>query len=375
MAEGETESDDKTPVTFSFEMVKTGSAILGITVLYNSSDAWSKMGVIVREVLENGLVATWNSQSFEPRVVLQGDLIFQVNDVHSDTDAMVKEMKTKSRVRLHIEKKGGPLLGRLSAELEIPVKTAAATSLPCSSPPVPKPPPLPPSPASLKFVKTAAATSLPGSSPPVPKPPPLPPSPASLKFVGPWRYNGPDVAGGVGSPETARLARKSVPSEHPSPLPAELPHSRLCSAISSDRSRAKPVPPPKCPPPSAKPPAPPPLAFGVPPPAPPSALDLMPPAYVPPPAMAHPRARKGRAESSGPESGALVIPVSLLRGRHATVDELLPQLVKPENLPYPRRLAPFLPGQASPPTSMPVFRKRPGPPQEGNGVDAWHRWQ
>merc|ERR1712217_368837 len=89
-------------LTFSLVVKKTPGASLGIDVTYSCAAVWTRNGLFVTKVFADGIVAAWNKTSEEPRRVCQGDFIFQVNEVHGDTVAMIQEMKVKKTLNIHI---------------------------------------------------------------------------------------------------------------------------------------------------------------------------------------------------------------------------------------------------------------------------------
>jgi len=87
---------------FRVELHKTKRGSLGIDVTYSPTASWTRNGVFVTGVFEDGLVAKWNAERQEPRCVCSGDFIFQVNGVHSDTASMIQEMKVKQTLTIHV---------------------------------------------------------------------------------------------------------------------------------------------------------------------------------------------------------------------------------------------------------------------------------
>jgi len=94
-------------LTFSLVIKKTDKR-LGIDVSYSNAEAWTRNGVFIARVLEDGLVATWNVRSKEPRKVRPGDFIFQVNDVHADTVSLIQELKVKQQLTIHVLRRSAP---------------------------------------------------------------------------------------------------------------------------------------------------------------------------------------------------------------------------------------------------------------------------
>merc|ERR550532_3307045 len=91
------------PLTFSIVLKKEANQSLGIDVHYSSAAGpWARNGVFVVDLQETSVIAAWNRASQEPRCVRRGDFIFQVNEVHSDTVAMIQEMKVKEHLTIHI---------------------------------------------------------------------------------------------------------------------------------------------------------------------------------------------------------------------------------------------------------------------------------
>mmetsp|Transcript_151882 Transcript_151882/g.386091 ORF Transcript_151882/g.386091 Transcript_151882/m.386091 type:complete len:366 (+) Transcript_151882:180-1277(+) len=89
-------------LTFSLVVHKTPGCPLGIDVTYSSAATWTRNGVFVARVFEDGIVAEWNAKSEEPRRVRPGDFLFQVNHVHGDPLAVIQEMKVKQTLTIHI---------------------------------------------------------------------------------------------------------------------------------------------------------------------------------------------------------------------------------------------------------------------------------
>jgi len=94
-------------LTFSLVIKKTDK-LLGIDVSYSNAEAWTRNGVFIARVFEDGLVATWNARSREPRKVKPGDFIFQVNDVHGDTVSLIQELKVKQQLTIHVLRRSAP---------------------------------------------------------------------------------------------------------------------------------------------------------------------------------------------------------------------------------------------------------------------------
>lgn len=89
-------------LTFSLTVKKTPGASLGIDVTYSCAAVWTRNGLFITKVFEDGIVAAWNTTSEEPCRVRQGDFILQVNEVHGDTVAMIQEMKVKKQLKIHV---------------------------------------------------------------------------------------------------------------------------------------------------------------------------------------------------------------------------------------------------------------------------------
>lgn len=98
-------------LTFSLVIKKTAGMSLGIDVAYSSAAAWTRNGVFIARVFEDGIVAAWNARSQEPRRVQPGDFIFQVNNIHGDTVSMIQEMKVKQQLTIHILRRSSAMAG------------------------------------------------------------------------------------------------------------------------------------------------------------------------------------------------------------------------------------------------------------------------
>lgn len=129
-------------LTFSLAIRKTNGTSLGIDVTYSSAAAWTRNGVFIARVFENGLVANWNAESREPFVVQTGDFIFQVNEVFGDTVAMIQEMKMKSDLSIFVLRRSGAAASSLvppasiaPAAAEQPAKGAVPKAKPEEEPP------------------------------------------------------------------------------------------------------------------------------------------------------------------------------------------------------------------------------------------------
>lgn len=97
-----TQGSAEPPRTYVVVLQKVVGASLGVDVTYKSSASWTRNGVFVARVLEDGLVADWNASHEESNSVCPGDFIFQVNGVHGDTVSMIQEMKVKQTLTLHL---------------------------------------------------------------------------------------------------------------------------------------------------------------------------------------------------------------------------------------------------------------------------------
>mmetsp|Transcript_72505 Transcript_72505/g.212510 ORF Transcript_72505/g.212510 Transcript_72505/m.212510 type:complete len:269 (-) Transcript_72505:438-1244(-) len=93
---------EEPPLRFSIVIQKPDGVNLGIDVAYSPKATWTRHGVFVSKVVEDGLVDAWNLESQDPRRVQPGDFIFQVNDVHSDTVSIIMELKVKQTVTIHV---------------------------------------------------------------------------------------------------------------------------------------------------------------------------------------------------------------------------------------------------------------------------------
>lgn len=105
-------SANEPQLTFSLSVKKTQGKSLGIDVTYSQAAVWTRNGLFITKVFADGIVAAWNETSEAPRHVCQGDFIFQVNEVHGDTVAMIQEMKVKKTLNIHILRRPNvPLAG------------------------------------------------------------------------------------------------------------------------------------------------------------------------------------------------------------------------------------------------------------------------
>lgn len=92
------------PLHFNLVIRKAAGTDLGIDVAYSSASesSWTRNGIFIARVFEDGAVAAWNDRSAEPRRVRPGDFIFQVNNIHSDTISMIQEIKVKQMLTIHV---------------------------------------------------------------------------------------------------------------------------------------------------------------------------------------------------------------------------------------------------------------------------------
>mmetsp|Transcript_22637 Transcript_22637/g.63117 ORF Transcript_22637/g.63117 Transcript_22637/m.63117 type:complete len:198 (+) Transcript_22637:160-753(+) len=94
-------------LVFKLAIKKSPGASFGIDVTYSSAATWRRHCLFIARVFDSGLVADWNTNSLENKVC-PGDLIFQVNDKRGDTVAMIKEMKVKQEVDVHVVRRPMP---------------------------------------------------------------------------------------------------------------------------------------------------------------------------------------------------------------------------------------------------------------------------
>eukprot|EP00427_Karlodinium_veneficum_P013322 CAMPEP_0169073242 /NCGR_PEP_ID=MMETSP1015-20121227/6636_1 /TAXON_ID=342587 /ORGANISM="Karlodinium micrum, Strain CCMP2283" /LENGTH=249 /DNA_ID=CAMNT_0009132477 /DNA_START=88 /DNA_END=834 /DNA_ORIENTATION=+ len=104
-------------LTFSMVIKKVPNMSLGIDVTYSSAASWTKHGVFISQVAKDGLIAACNAKNEEPYQVLPGDFIFQVNDVHGNTQKMVQEMKTKRELSIHVLRRNPSLAQKTGSSL------------------------------------------------------------------------------------------------------------------------------------------------------------------------------------------------------------------------------------------------------------------
>ena len=89
---------------FTAVISRETSANLGVDVTYRS---WTGDRVFITKVFEDGLVAEWNSKNDPFKHICPGDFIFQVNGISGDTVAMIKELKFKTDLTIHVRKRCG----------------------------------------------------------------------------------------------------------------------------------------------------------------------------------------------------------------------------------------------------------------------------
>merc|ERR1719253_1911819 len=65
------------------------------------------LGLNVTKVNDDGLIPSWNASQQEPFRVRPGDLVVQVNRVVGNPGLIVKEIKTKPQLQMHILRKNG----------------------------------------------------------------------------------------------------------------------------------------------------------------------------------------------------------------------------------------------------------------------------
>mmetsp|Transcript_4459 Transcript_4459/g.10459 ORF Transcript_4459/g.10459 Transcript_4459/m.10459 type:complete len:270 (-) Transcript_4459:94-903(-) len=112
-------------LTFSLDIKKTAGTSLGINVTYSSTAPWTRNGVFITRVVDNGMVAAWNAKSPEPKCVQAGDFIFQVNNIHGDTPSMINELKVKQELTLWVMRR--PPAQQLTMADEIALEPGAET--------------------------------------------------------------------------------------------------------------------------------------------------------------------------------------------------------------------------------------------------------
>ncbi|CAK9107181.1 unnamed protein product [Durusdinium trenchii] len=116
---------------FTAVISRATSANLGVDVTYRS---WTGDGVFITKVFEDGLVADWNAKNEPFKHICAGDFIFQVNNVSGDTVAMIKELKFKTQLTIHVRKRCGqeipPLVPPPKAPEAVPRPETQARSNP-----------------------------------------------------------------------------------------------------------------------------------------------------------------------------------------------------------------------------------------------------
>lgn len=93
---------EQPPLCFRIVINSSSGLALGIDVTSGIGSDWMRKGLFVAKVLQDGLVAEWNSRNMEHRCVKPGDFIYQVNTAHTDTTAMIKELRCKQSLALYI---------------------------------------------------------------------------------------------------------------------------------------------------------------------------------------------------------------------------------------------------------------------------------
>eukprot|EP00929_Paragymnodinium_shiwhaense_P039550 TRINITY_DN20765_c0_g1_i1.p1 TRINITY_DN20765_c0_g1~~TRINITY_DN20765_c0_g1_i1.p1 ORF type:complete len:301 (-),score=72.43 TRINITY_DN20765_c0_g1_i1:390-1292(-) len=97
-------------VAFELTIKKTPGSNLGMDVTYCCTREQAKKSrpvILIARIADEGLVAAWNATSQEPRIVKKGDSIYQVNSVSGDTSLMIKEMKEKVELTIHVCRREG----------------------------------------------------------------------------------------------------------------------------------------------------------------------------------------------------------------------------------------------------------------------------
>jgi len=89
-------------LTFAASIKKMPGMSIGIDVTYSSASSWSRHGVFISQISKDGLIAAWNARSEEPNRAQPGDFVFQVNEVHGNTQQILQEMKMKTDLVIHI---------------------------------------------------------------------------------------------------------------------------------------------------------------------------------------------------------------------------------------------------------------------------------
>jgi len=93
---------EEPPLRFSIVIQKPDGVNLGIDVAYSPKATWTRHGVFVSKVVEDGLVDAWNLESQDPRRVQPGDFIFQVNNVRGDPLLIIQEIITEKQLTIHV---------------------------------------------------------------------------------------------------------------------------------------------------------------------------------------------------------------------------------------------------------------------------------
>lgn len=91
-------------LTFHVVLQKTPGSLLGVDVTYSSAASWTRHGVFIARLFDDGLIPEWNKTEApdDERKVRKDDLIFQVNGMHSDPVSMIQELKLKQSLALHV---------------------------------------------------------------------------------------------------------------------------------------------------------------------------------------------------------------------------------------------------------------------------------
>mmetsp|Transcript_18489 Transcript_18489/g.37722 ORF Transcript_18489/g.37722 Transcript_18489/m.37722 type:complete len:232 (-) Transcript_18489:232-927(-) len=93
---------------FNIVIRKAVGVGLGVDIAYSSAAAWTRNGIFIARILEDGILAAWNERSQEPHRVRPGDFIFQVNEVYSDTLSMIQEIKVKQSLTIYVMRVDAP---------------------------------------------------------------------------------------------------------------------------------------------------------------------------------------------------------------------------------------------------------------------------
>ncbi|CAJ1365486.1 unnamed protein product [Effrenium voratum] len=118
-------ADEPEESRFVVVITKEQSASLGLDVTYRT---WTKSGVFITKVFEDGLIASWNQKNDPSKRVSVGDFIYQVNQVSKDTVAMITELKTQKHLAIHVMKRFGKPIPPLQGGPEAGVKAHAQES-------------------------------------------------------------------------------------------------------------------------------------------------------------------------------------------------------------------------------------------------------